>query len=82
MRRASAAGVPGAVTRVPTAEVDGHRELNARLASAYENALAPRLAQAHFPPWRPNLASIEEWAGIRAGVGDPGDAAGEPGGEG
>jgi len=31
-------------------EVEGESELNARIASAFELALAPRLAQAHFPP--------------------------------
>jgi lauroyl/myristoyl acyltransferase len=48
-------------------EVDDARELDARVASAYETALAPRLEQAHFPPWRPDLAGIREWAGIRPG---------------
>jgi len=31
-------------------QVEGESELNARIASAFESALAPRLAQAHFPP--------------------------------
>jgi lauroyl/myristoyl acyltransferase len=47
-------------------EVAGEAEINARVAAAYEAALAPRLAQAHFPPWkRRDPAGLERWAGIR-----------------
>ncbi|MFL5820360.1 MAG: lysophospholipid acyltransferase family protein [Solirubrobacteraceae bacterium] len=54
-------------------EVEGESELNARIASAFESALAPRLAQAHYPPWGGLcLAEFERVTGISSRRPSPG----------